>query len=370
MVRILPAALVVAASLLTGCPEHQSARVRLIEASALAENGEVDEARQVFQRLLTEYPDRADVLTQYAGFLVGTGELDRAADVFERLGEMELRGTERTRLDAERRRYFERIYRDARGPGPEAPADPEAYERGLIGLIALERTGPMLDEYGDYLIMQARAALGHSPESPIALPADELVAAATGEQVHAALDDLDRLLDGDDRVDVHPEPEGTRLAEATGLRDALRLELFRVDFEERWSTRYRDAFARDGRFDPASRRFLHRYVGPYREGFDAGSGEARLLHQAQTWHAREVATDICYELAGVPREGAPPLDYRVEDFATTEVSGLGEDAEGRLVFDLAIPYATVLQGGLLLRHRLRAERAERDVDGSGSGSEP
>lgn len=352
-----------------GCVQEKSERVLLIEASTLAQSGQTEEARAIFDDLLADGARSSDVLIRYAGFLVDTGEFDAAWAVFEELEELELHGTDRSRLETERRRYFQRIYDDARGPGPAGPADRDAYERGLIGLINIDRAGPLLDEYEDYLIMQARAALGRSPEQPMELPPDAVVQAASGEQIETALVYLDRLIDGDPRCEVRTVLEGTRLAEAETLRAALRVERFRVEFDRRWSTRFRDAFVADGRFDRERDVFRHAYVGPYREGFSAESGPDRLQHQARTWHAREVATDLAYELVGEERGDAPPLEYRVEDFASTEASAIGEDADGNFTFDLTIPYATVLRGGWLLRARLDAERAAAEAaEDEGSGA--
>lgn len=365
-------ALLAALVLLSGCPEPKSERVLLIEAATLSQDGHTEQARAIYLRLLEERdPPSHDVAIRYAGFLIDNGELEAASAVLAQLEHLGLRGTDRARLDAERRRYFERIYEDARGDGPGAPADPAAYERGIIGLINLERTGPMLDEYNEYLVMQARAALGRSPTQPVPMPPDPVAQAASPEQIENALRYLGRLLDGDPRAEVRRPPEGPIASEAEALRAALLVERFQDAFEYRWTNRHRDAFARDGRLDPDARNFLHHYVGPYREGHTAELGEVRLTHHARTWYAREIATDLAYELAGIPRDGAPPLPFAVEDFVTTVASGVAEDEAGNFVFDLVIPYRTVMLGGWLLQQRLDAEGSgDTPPDGSDAPGHP
>ncbi|MCB9520319.1 MAG: tetratricopeptide repeat protein [Myxococcales bacterium] len=341
------------ALVLGGCREQKSERELLIEATTLAQRGDFDASLAILDRLYAANPTSADVLIRYTGFLVDAGDLERADEFLGRLDRMDLRGTERGRADMERRRYFEAIFERAAGDGPAAPADKDAYERAMIGLINLERTGTILDDYNTYLIMQARASLGGAPERPIDPSTRGNVAAvASPTQARAALVYLDRVLDGDPRCQVRRELEGAPLLEAQAVRQALRAKIFSDDFDRAWEVRFRDAFEQAERFDPATRRFRVHYDGPYREGYSAESGEERLTYQAQTWHARELATDLAYELAGLPRLGAPPLDYAVEDFATTQVSGL-TPGETTLAFDLALPYETARRGAFLL-HELRS----------------
>ena len=291
--------------------------------------------------------------------------LTRAAEVFATLDTLELRGTDRGRVDTEKRRFFQRIYDDARGNAPANPANAADYERGIIGLINLERTGPLLDEYNEYLIMQARAALGASPELALDSRAASSVAAASAEQAAASIVFLDRLINGDERAQVRTPPEGSMALEANALRTALQLKLFEAEFDARWSTRFRDAFAQAGRYDAASNRFTIRYSGPFREGLSAADPPDVLLHQAQTWHAREIATDLAYELAGVARDGADPLPFRVTEFATATATEVTTDEAGNFTFLLGLPYATVQKGGYLLEERLRAPAPVVAAAGSG-----
>ncbi len=344
----------VTALLLSGCPEQKSERVLLVEAATLAQDGNLEQAGLIFEQVYQRNPQNPDVLLRYAEFAIGLGNMERANAFINTLDSLEVRGTDLGRLQNLKRHYFQRIYDESRGNAPAAPADVEAYEHGVIGLINLERAGPLLDEYNLYLLMQARALLGRSPEQPIAEELEEAVAAASPEQATAALVFLDRLVDGDERSDVVRPLEGSLNEEATGLQAALRVALFRHQFDQRWNTRYRDAFVRDDRFDAATQTFRTSYEGPAREDVDATATAERLAYIAQTWHAREVATDLAYELSGESRDGAEPLPYDVADFASTEATEvrLAEDLTFR--FRLAIPMDTVRHGAWLLHQRLHA----------------
>ncbi len=358
--------LLACAALFLGCQEDKSERVLLIEASTLAQTGHLEEARAIFESVREANPTSPDVLIRYAGFLIDTGDLAGAAGFFETLDGMELRGTDRGRANTERRRYYQAMYDGARGEGPAGPAEPEAYEAAVIGLINVERAGPMLGEYNRYLIMQARASLGWSPEDRIPLNnVVEVVDSVSEQQARAALGFLDRLIEGDDRAEVREELEPADLEECETLRTTIRVKLFRDEFNTRWSTRYRDAFVRDGRFDVETNQFTVRYAGAYEiEAIEPSL--ARLTYHAQTWHAREIVTDIAYELAALERDDAAPLPFSTPDFANTIVSDVGSDAESNFVFNLAIPYATVQQGAYLLHRRL----VEPEPESEGSGVEP
>ena len=344
----------IAAFSLIGCQQEKSERVLLIEASTLAQTGQFDEAEAIFAGVLETNPTSPDVLIRYAGFRIDIGDLDGAAQFFETLESMELRGTDSGRANTERRRYYQAMYDAARGSGPSAPTDLDRYETAVIGLINVEHAGPMLTEYNRYLLMQSRASLGLSPEDRIPLNhVITLVDAVSEEQARASLGFLDRLIEGDERASVREELEPADRDEAEALRTAVRVKLFRDEFDARWSTRYRDAFAGDGRYSAETNTFTIHYVGPLQID-EPNPTSARVTYYAQTWHAREVATNLAYELATVERSGAPPLPFSTPEFADTAVSNLTTDSEGNFVFDIAIPYATVRQGAYLL-HRRQAE---------------
>lgn len=346
---ILP---LVCLAFLAGCQQEKSERVLLIEASTLAQMGQLEEARAIFESVRETNPTSPDVLIRYAGFLIDTDDLDGAAAFFETLDGMELRGTDRGRANTERRRYYQAMYDGARGEGPAGPAEPERYETAVIGLINVERAGPMLAEYNQYLIMQARASLGWSPEDRIPLArVVEVVDSVSEQQARAALGFLDRLIEGDDRAEVRGELDHPDLEEGETLRTTIRVKLFRDEFDTRWSTRYRDAFVRDDRYDAATNSFTIRYAGPF-ELEAVEPSLARLTYHAQTWHAREIVTNMAYELATLDRDGAPPLPFDTPDFADTVASNVGSDAENNFVFELRIPYATVQRGAYLLHRRL------------------
>lgn len=351
---------------LAGCQEEKSERVLLIEASTLAQTGQFDEAEAIFASVLEDNPTSPDVLIRYAGFRIDIGDLDGAAQFFETLDAMELRGTDSGRANTERRRYFQAMYDGSRGEGPSAPADLERYETAVIGLINVERAGPMLAEYNRYLLMQSRAALGLSPEDRIPLNhVVTLVDAVSEEQARASLGFLDRLIEGDERAEVREDLEPADRDEAEALRTAIRVKLFRDEFDTRWSTRYRDAFVADARYSVENNAFTIRYVGPLLLD-EPDPSPARLSYHAQTWHAREIATNLAYELATEDRAGADPLPFSTPEFADTTVSNLTTDPEGNLVFDVAIPYSTVRQGAYLL-HRRQLEPAP--AEGSSEGAE-
>jgi hypothetical protein len=343
---------------LTGCQEEKSERVLLIEASTLAQTGKHDEAETIFAAVLETNPTSPDVLIRYAGFRIDIGDLDGAAQFFETLDSMELRGTNSGRANTERRRYYQAMYDAAQGDGPSAPADLTRYETAVIGLINVERAGPMVGEYNHYLLMQSRASLGLSPDDRIALNhVIELVDAVSEEQARASLGFLGRLIEGDVRAEVREELEPADQNEAEALRTAIRVKLFRDEFDTRWSTRYCDAFAADGRYSAATNAFTIHYVGPLVLE-DLNPTPARVNYHAQTWHARELATNLAYELANLERSGAPPLPYSTPEFADTTVANLTADAEGNIVFDVTIPYSTVRQGAYLLHRRQLESRAE------------
>lgn len=341
----------------------------LIEATTLAQTGQLEEARAIFESAREANPTSPDVLIRYAGFLIDTGDLDGAAGFFETLDGMELRGTDGGRANTERRRYYQAMYDGAHGEGPAAPANPERYEAAVIGLINVERAGPMLGEYNQYLIMQARASLGWSPEDRIPLDrVVEVVDSVSEQQARVALGFLDRLIEGDERAEVREELEHPDLEEGETLRTTIRVKLFRDEFDTRWSTRYRDAFVRDGRYDAATNDFTIHYVGPYElEAIEPSL--ARLTYHAQTWHAREIVTNMAYELATLERGDAPPLPFETPDFADTTVSNVGSDADNNFVFHLVIPYATIQQGAYLLHRRL-VEPEPAPEDDLGDPGEP
>ena len=366
-------ALLVLASV--GCQEEKSERVLLIEAATLAQTGQADEAEAIFASVLENNPTSPDVLIRYAGFRIDSGDLDGAAEFFETLDSMELRGTDSGRANTERRRYFQAMYDAARGDGPAAPSDPGRYETAVIGLLNLERAGPMLGEYNRYLLMQARASLGLSPEERVPLNhVTALVDAVSEEQARTSLGFLERLIDGDERAEVREALEPADQDESEALRGALRIKLFRDEFDNRWSTRYRDAFSGAGRFDAAANAFTIRHEGPLLLD-DPNPTPALLNHHAQTWHAREIATNLAYELANEERGTADPLPFTPPQFADTTVANLSTDSEGNVVFDLAIPYDTVRQGAYLLhRRQVEAEAAaasaeEANDDEPAEGSE-
>lgn len=356
---------------IAGCQEEKSERVLLIEAATLAQTGQTDEAEAIFAAVLENNPTSPDVLIRYAGFRIDNGDLDGAAEFFGTLDSMELRGTDSGRANTERRRYYQAMYDAARGDGPEAPSDPVRYETAVIGLLNLERAGPMLGEYNQYLLMQARASLGLSPEDRVPLNhVTTLVDAVSEEQARASLGFLDRLIEGDERAEVRADLEPADQDESAALRTALRVKLFRDEFDNRWSTRYRDAFAGAGRFDAEANAFTIRHEGPLQLETEDGTEPtpALLNHHAQTWHAREIATNLAYELANEERGTAEPLPYTPPQFADTVVTNLRTDGQGNVAFDVAIPYDTVRQGAYLLhRRQVVAEESAAAAVGSAEG---
>ena len=364
-VRVVLSIAILCAGVAVGCAPEKSERELLIEASTLAASQRYEDAEEIFERVYAANPQSAEVLIRYSGFAIDTGDMEKAAEFFDVLAELELNANERGRVANERRRYFERIYSDARGDAPTAPADRELYEEAILGLIEIDRSGPYLDEYVSYLIMQARAALGGAPERALQ-PGDASgpAANATVEQARGSLVYLERLLDGDPRVGIRGRPDPAVAAEGTALREFLRRKVFDGEWTARWTADQRQPIIDAGRYDANIDRFTIHHVAPHREGFDATTSVEVLTVQAQTWFAREIATDLSYELAGVERAGADPLPYAVADFTQAQATNIATDPAGNFTFDLSLPLDTVQLGGWLLRERQR-QAAGAPAEGSG-----
>lgn len=346
-----------------GCDRPRTERELLIQANALATQGRTADARVVYQAALDANPQSADVLIRFAGFSVEQGDLDTARQALQTLDGIEMGRTDRARMTTERRRYFQAILARVSGPNGGPPSDVVAYEDAMVGLLAIERGGPLLDEWANYLLATMRRAAGGRGEQPLAVqdpngPLSRLPAA----QVPVALDAATRLLDGDPRLTFRPRLQPAVEAEARVVRERLEQMAFLATFNAVFAQRHRAQWEATGRYDATRDLVTIGYVGPWYNGLSPDSSPELLQQQAQTFYAREIATDAVYTIAGQDRGAAPPLPYRLTDFSTAVASGMQTTETGEFEFLLELPWQTIERGAELLRVRLaEAEAAARDL---------
>ena len=356
----------------TACKPELSERDMIVQANAAAVMGRVDEARALFEQAYEANAESTDVLIGYAAFLIDNEDLDRAGTMLDALDGLELNANEEGRADAERERYWTARLETAAGPdAPEAPADIELYEAAMIGLIQLDRRSPRVGEWGDYLLIQARMAVGAEPDQTLIVddPYGPL-ARVDADAARAALGWIVRLQEGDERLEIVPRLEDDESREMRSARQYLERVVFDADFDAAFEADHQTSMAAAERYDVENEVFTIAYAGEFVEGLDGDADDEVLLGTAQTLYGREIATDLVYEIRGVERGAAEPLPYRLADFSEVVVAEPGTNDEDQFTFSITIPFAVVRKGAWMLEQRMEAE-AEGDgaetpaADGSG-----
>jgi len=350
----------------SACKTEMDERQMVVQANAYAVTGRVDEARALFDQAYAANPESTDVLIGYVAFAIDNEDLDRASEMFEALDALELNANEQGRVDSERGRYWTAILETAEGDAPQAPADIEQYEAAMIGLIQLDRRSPRVGEWGEYMLVQARMAVGAEPDQELIVddPYGPL-ARVDAASARASLSWLERLQDGDDRLEVIPRLDEAEAREVAAARRHLERVVFDADFDEGFESNHQAAFVAAERYDAEAETFTIAYAGDFVEGLDGDADEEVLLGTAQTLYGREIATDIVYELRGAERGEAEPLPYRLADFSEVVVTEPGTNEEEQFTFGIAIPYAVIRKGAWMLEQRMQAAAAAADEGDEG-----
>lgn len=344
---------------LTGCPGQASERELLIRANTLAMQGRTDDARRLFEDTWQRNPTSPEVLIRYLGFLVETGDLRRARTFIDALERAELSRTDRGRAQAEERKYYQALLDGAAGPMDPFPRDAETWEEAMVGLLRIERGGPLLDAWGDYLVHRLRAELGAPPRDALRPEQiEERAAALAPDAARRALDLAQRSLHGDPRLGFRPLLPSPTESEVRSIVEVVDRLVFDLDFDDRFARLHQRRFEAMGRYERDRRAFTIHHVAPWANGISAESPVELLEQQARTWYAREIATDLAYEFAEVERADAPPLPFALRDFDRAEAWDLGVTETHEFEFDVRIPYDTVRRGAWLLRQRLEASANE------------
>jgi tetratricopeptide (TPR) repeat protein len=351
--RIAVVATVLAA--LVACDRPRSDRVQLVEAAALARQGQVEDARAMFHLVLERSPENPDALLRYADFLIDAGELREAGRVLNRLGTLTLTDLEQERRDDAL--VLLHTTRLERVRGSVDPGDVVEYEDALIALANVAPESGARRELEAHWLASARAALGHPASEPLTSAQIDAIAAARYQQVLPALTATRRVVHGDDRLTAPQDPEPALAAEAERMLDALERRNFGLTFDAEWLDRHQPALVRDGRYDEEADELIVRFSGTPGPGASDESTPSRLAFLAQTWRAREEVTDLAYRVRRLDRTGAPPLPFRVEEFASVEVRDLVPIEGGAVRAELRIPYATVRRAVQLLDERREAAEA-------------
>ena len=358
---------------LAGCKPERTVREQLVEVNQLLVYNELDEARQLLETLYAEHPHDIDVMLDLARFYVDAAELERARTVIERIREMELGTNDARRAESLDRRYVEAVYTLARGEGPANPADNEAYEDALIGLINLDRGSEQerIDEYYQFLLTHARRALGADEETRLdSVDLQASVHQASAAQARVAMLLFERLRGNDPRLEVELTLPSTIRIEINDASAILRWTIFFDDFDTAWREVHEPAFRTAGRYDPESERFTIDYTGPLMEDLLVDTTVERLTGRAQTVYAREIATDLVYELRGFPRGEAEPLPYRLIDFADASARDPLVLPGMQFQFHVEIPWSTIRRGARMLQERIEVEGLPEGVEDADSEADP
>lgn len=314
----------------------------------------------MFHQVLERSPENPDALLRYADFLIDSGELREAGRVLGRLGTLTLTELEQERRDdALVRLHTTRLERVR---GSDDPGDVAEYEDALIALANVAPGSGARRELEAHWLATARAALGHTAREPLTASQIEAIATARYQQVLPALTATRRVVEGDDRLTAPPDPDPVLAAEAERMLDALERRNFGLTFDAEWLDRHQPALVRDGRYDEDTDTLIVRFSGSPGPGASEASGPSRLAFLAQTWRAREEVTDLAYRVRRLDRADAPPLPFRVEEFASVEVRDLVPLEGGEVRAELRIPYATVRRAVQLLDARREAEEAAAAAD--------
>jgi hypothetical protein len=372
------ATLVLAAALLmagpVACTPERSERELAVAAAALASGGDPAAARAAFGSALEQYPNSVEIRIRLAEFLTAEGELAEAREVLDLVATMPAGDEESRRAAAVEREWFSTLLRNSRGETLLQPRDRDGYETAITRLLSREQDPELGNEWATYLMARAREAVLADPTRSIDMSSPSNAAAlASPEQARAALDYLDRLLDGDDVVRQPLPMEPPFETEARAMRETLRGIVFGAEFDRTFADLHRPRMVDDGRYDLASDTFTLRYQGPVPVELPPEAGPDVLEQVAEAYIARELATDLAFELRGTTRGEAPPLEFDLADFRGTEAAGVARSDEGVLSFSIRIPYATVRRAAFLLQRRMDEEVARSMVpgeSGDGSGAAP
>lgn len=367
---LLPLVLVVGVA---ACEPERSERELAVAAAALATSGDVEAARAAFVSALQKFPASVEIRVRLAEFLTTEGDLNAARAVLDELAAMPAGDEERRRALQVERDWYRALLMQSRGENLLEPADREGYELAVTSLLARDRDATLMTEWGDYLMARARQAILAEPTLPIDLndPANP-AALANPDQARQALVQLDRLIDGDPILREPPTLEPALQSEAVAVREILRGIVFGAEFDRTFAELHRPRMVDDGRYEVASNVFTIRYDGPVPVELPPETGADVYEQLAEHLLAREMATDLAFDLRGMSRDDAPPLPFLLEDMAGTEASGLVVDEQGRMQFSVRIPYETVRRAAFLLQRRMDDEVARSVVPAptEGSGEPP
>jgi len=363
---LLPLVLVVGVG---ACEPERSERELAVAAAALATSGDVEAARTAFMSALQKFPASVEIRVRLAEFLTMEGDLQAARAVLDELAAMPAGDEERRRALQVERDWYRALLMQSRGENLLEPADREGYELAVTSLLARDRDATLMTEWGDYLMARARQAILAEPTLPIDLndPANP-AALANPDQARQALVQLDRLIDGDPILREPPTLEPALQSEAGAVREILRGIVFGAEFDRTFAELHRPRMVDDGRYEVASNVFTIRYDGAVPVELPPETGADVYEQLAEHLLAREMATDLAFDLRGMSRDDAPPLPFLLEDMAGTEASGLVVDEQGGMQFSVRIPYETVRRAAFLLQRRIDDEVARSVVPAPGEGS--
>jgi hypothetical protein len=363
---LLPLVLVLGVA---ACEPERSERELAVAAAALATSGDVEAARTAFMSALQKFPASVEIRVRLAEFLTMEGDLQAARAVLDELAAMPAGDEERRRALQVERDWYRALLMQSRGENLLEPADREGYELAVTSLLARDRDATLMTEWGDYLMARARQAILAEPTLPIDLndPANPATL-ANPDQARQALVQLDRLIDGDPILREPPTLEPALQSEAVAVRELLRGIVFGAEFDRTFAELHRPRMVDDGRYEVASNVFTIRYDGPVPVELPPETGADVYEQLAEHLLAREMATDLAFDLRGMSRADAPPLPFLLEDMAGTEASGLVVDEQGRMQFSVRIPYETVRRAAFLLQRRIDDEVARSVVPAPADGS--
>ena len=356
---LLPLVLVVGVA---ACEPERSERELAVAAAALATSGDVEAARAAFVSALQKSPASVEIRVRLAEFLTTEGDLNAARAVLDELAAMPAGDEERRRALQVERDWYRALLMQSRGENLLEPSNREGYELAVTSLLARDRDATLMTEWADYLMARARQAILAEPTLPIDLndPANP-AALANPDQARQALVQLDRLIDGDPILREPPTLEPALQSEAVAVREILRGIVFGAEFDRTFAELHRPRMVDDGRYEVASNVFTIRYDGPVPVELPPETGADVYEQLAEHLLAREMATDLAFDLRGMSRDDAPPLPFLLEDMAGTEASGLVVDEQGRMQFSVRIPYETVRRAAFLLQRRMDDEVARSVV---------
>jgi hypothetical protein len=351
------------------CEPERSERELAVAAAALATGGDADAARAAFATALQRFPASVEIRVRLAEFLTAEGDLGSARAVLDELAAMPAGDEERRRALNVERDWYLGLLMQSRGENLLEPADRDGYELAMTSLLARDRDATLMSEWTGYLMARARQALLAEPTLPIDLQdAANPAALANPDQARQALVQLDRLIDGDPILREPPTLEPALQSEAVAVREVLRGIVFGAEFDRTFEELHRPRMVDDGRYDVASNTFTLSYSGPVPVEVAPESGPDVYEQIAEHFIARDMATDLAFDLRGMSRDDAPPLPFALDDMAGTEARSVTLDEQGALQFSIRIPYETVRRAAFLLQRRVDDEVARSIVPAPGEGS--